>query len=403
MSNISRRGLTIKYLFALALVGILLASSYLLTYNLIENNQNSAATINVSGRQRMFSQRIALLGTEMANEKDPARKAWLKSQFVNDLLSMETISNKLLYTEIYIKDHGPVEHDESLSQQQIADQLDRFFSEAEAFAMTADEDAVFSNPHLRYIVEESTGNLLKNVDFLVLEHQLEGEQEVATLQLFAKGTLIAGVFLLVLIGVFVFRPMVAKIIEEKELLEDLNEKLVRLSIIDGLTGIPNRRNFDDYFPQEWKRAIREKSSISLIMCDIDHFKIYNDTYGHIEGDECLRRVAAVLAEALKRPADMVARYGGEEFVVILPNTDLKGAMAIAEVLRSVVEAENIEHINSKVSNRVTISLGVASVVPGESLDSEALLECADQALYMAKESGRNRVSYLNSCCLEVKE
>ncbi|NTW06129.1 MAG: diguanylate cyclase, partial [Peptococcaceae bacterium] len=159
----------------------------------------------------------------------------------------------------------------------------------------------------------------------------------------------------------------------------------------------------EYFPQEWKRAVREQSSISIIMCDIDHFKIYNDTYGHIEGDECLRKVAATLSKTLRRPADMVARYGGEEFVVILPNTDLNGAMSIAETLRSEIEAENIDHINSKVSNKVTISLGVASVIPVESLDAKALLDCADQALYKAKESGRNRVAYIDICHLKIKE
>lgn len=169
--------------------------------------------------------------------------------------------------------------------------------------------------------------------------------------------------------------------------------LEQISMLDGLTGIPNRRYFDEQFTKESGRAVREKRPFSVIMMDIDHFKSYNDNYGHGAGDECLQRVARALAESLTRPADMIARYGGEEFVAILPDTDGAGAMEVAERLRGAVEALGVKHEYSSAAEVVTLSLGVAHLVPPADAQGVAgLLKRADEALYQAKESGRNRVA-----------
>ncbi len=176
---------------------------------------------------------------------------------------------------------------------------------------------------------------------------------------------------------------------QKEL-ESKNSELERLSSLDGLTGIANRRVFDEFIKKEWLRAARDGRSVSLIMIDIDHFKKFNDGYGHQGGDDCLRRVAQVLATTVKRPSDLVARYGGEEFGVVMPDTDHVGAANIAEALLSAVDSMNIAHEFSTTNDHVTISLGVATMPPNGITAPEELISKADEALYFAKESGRNR-------------
>ena len=178
-------------------------------------------------------------------------------------------------------------------------------------------------------------------------------------------------------------------------LAEANQILQRLSSLDGLTGIPNRRRFDEVLKAEWQRAIRHSTSISLIMLDIDFFKLYNDTYGHQGGDECLKKVARILDESARRDTDLVARYGGEEFVVILPETGTKGAIDVAETMRANIERQNIPHEASKVSDHVTVSMGVATWVPERDSHPAQLIAMADQALYKAKENGRNQVRSYN--------
>ncbi|WP_413166381.1 diguanylate cyclase domain-containing protein [Capilliphycus salinus ALCB114379] len=185
----------------------------------------------------------------------------------------------------------------------------------------------------------------------------------------------------------------AEIHQEHLLQEELkvkNQILFGLATLDGLTQIPNRRSFDETLNQEWLRLCREKKSLFLILCDVDYFKKYNDTFGHIAGDECLKKVAQTLDEVIRRPADLVARYGGEEFAIILPNTSSEGAIHVAQRIQEAVEALAIPHSASLVSSYVTLSMGIAGGIPHCDLSPVCLIEIADQALYQAKIEGRNR-------------
>lgn len=179
---------------------------------------------------------------------------------------------------------------------------------------------------------------------------------------------------------------------EKQHLEEINNVLERLSHVDGLTQLANRRYFDKRFKEEWYRGLREELPISLIILDIDYFKNYNDSYGHLAGDECLKRVASTINHCVLRPGDLVARYGGEEFVVLLSNTTKQGAENVAiEILEKIREL-GLPHQSSSVEDYLTISIGVASVVPSRDIPRAYLLETADLALYKSKNAGRNRMT-----------
>ena len=176
---------------------------------------------------------------------------------------------------------------------------------------------------------------------------------------------------------------------EKELMR-ANHELRIVSILDGLTRISNRRHFDECMALEWTRHIRENESLTIILCDIDYFKRFNDSYGHQAGDAALIRIAQAISACVHRSGDLVARYGGEEFVVILPFTEISGGRHVGEVIRRAVEELAMVHEGSETTDHVTLSLGVASISPQAGAMSETLIRMADRALYAAKEMGRNR-------------
>jgi diguanylate cyclase (GGDEF)-like protein len=189
----------------------------------------------------------------------------------------------------------------------------------------------------------------------------------------------------------------AELLETNQILEEFVARLKYASDTDGLTLVANRRCFDETLIKEYQRIKRMnfqaelKYTLSLILLDVDYFKKYNDNYGHVEGDYCLQRVARTLVEELNRPGDLVARYGGEEFVVLLPNTTLVEASLVAERLREAVEDMQIPHAFSATSHYVTISLGVASLIPDENVTLNLFVDSADKAMYQAKTTGRNRI------------
>lgn len=188
------------------------------------------------------------------------------------------------------------------------------------------------------------------------------------------------------------KRMLEEKVNELLLLQELNYKLEHISTIDVLTGISNRRSFETIIQTEWKRAIRRSIPLSLIMIDIDHFKQFNDYYGHQEGDKCLRQVAEAIGSSIQRPGDFVARYGGEEFVVVLPETERDGALMVAERIRNNVESLAVKHGRSGVSQYVTVSLGISTLFPEKYHSVEELIRRADRALFQAKYFGRNRVA-----------
>jgi diguanylate cyclase (GGDEF)-like protein len=190
------------------------------------------------------------------------------------------------------------------------------------------------------------------------------------------------------------RTLQQRVLERTQALREANRQLQRQANSDGLTGLANRRYFDEYMDREWRRAKREHFPLALILCDVDYFKAYNDTYGHQTGDDCLRQVAQAIQANLKRPADFAARYGGEEFAVVLPNTNLARGRKVAEHIRTGVHGLKLEHTGSGVSQWLTLSLGVASIVPGSETSPASLIDLADQALYQAKRTGRDRIQ----CC-----
>jgi diguanylate cyclase (GGDEF)-like protein len=188
-----------------------------------------------------------------------------------------------------------------------------------------------------------------------------------------------------------------KLIAVVETLRDMTDQkraetaLKTLAASDGLTGLANRRSFDQTLAMEWARAQRTKKPLSLLLCDVDHFKLYNDLHGHQKGDECLRAVAGAISKNAFRPADLSARYGGEEFAIIMPETDCAGARKQAERLRDVLARHRLPHGAPGVPPFVTLSIGIATQVPAEDTRADWLLGQADQALYAAKYSGRNQV------------
>ncbi|MBT9313373.1 diguanylate cyclase [Leptothoe kymatousa] len=170
-----------------------------------------------------------------------------------------------------------------------------------------------------------------------------------------------------------------------------NRELKSLALTDSLTGLANRRQFDTYFKTEWQRLARENQPLTLILCDIDYFKLYNDYYGHPTGDVCLTQVSQVLARCIRRPADLVTRYGGEEFAVVLPNTDTSGGHNVALTIQEQLAKAAIPHETSEVSENITLTMGIATVIPKHHLCPQDLLQAADLALYHAKQQGRDRI------------
>jgi diguanylate cyclase (GGDEF)-like protein len=185
-----------------------------------------------------------------------------------------------------------------------------------------------------------------------------------------------------------FNPTVVRARVRTQLtLKHQADLLRELAFVDGLTGVHNRRHFDERFAAEARRAQRTRSPLAVLMCDVDHFKHYNDHFGHLAGDDCLRRIASALRACLRRPTDLLARYGGEEFVCLLPDTDLAGAIGVAQLMEDAVRGLALPHPGAE--GCVTISLGVSA-----SPHAQGLVEAADKALYLAKAAGRSRVSWV---------
>ena len=187
-----------------------------------------------------------------------------------------------------------------------------------------------------------------------------------------------------------------KVAEQQATIAQANQQLQHLTQLDGLTQVANRRQFDKHLTQEWRRLKRDRQPLSLILCDIDYFKEYNDTYGHQAGDRCLQQVAEAIRSTAKRPADFIARYGPKKFAAILPNTSLEGAVQVAELIRLQVKRLKVVHHQPGISEYITISSGIGTHVPASDLSPGVLIATAEEALVEAKEQGRDR------CCVSLE-
>jgi diguanylate cyclase (GGDEF)-like protein len=174
-----------------------------------------------------------------------------------------------------------------------------------------------------------------------------------------------------------------------------NHQLSLLASLDGLTGIANRRRFDECIMTEWQRAIREQHPLSLILIDVDYFKNYNDTYGHLLGDDCLKKIAEILQKMSQRATDLAARYGGEEFVLVLPNTSQYGAQKVAQRIKAAIAHQTIHHKSSSVSKYITLSMGIMTIIPNTMMEMADFIRRTDQALFKAKSEGRDRIVSMN--------
>lgn len=390
------RTLKMGYVFALSFIAVLAIVNWFMVQAIIQNQSYSAAQVNTSGRQRMSSQEIAFLGLQLVETTDLSEREDLRLRLNQSVEQMKVNHRGLVEGNPSMNLPPPpissVIHALYFEEPvHLEEQIDMYISAAEHLAQTPDNSLQKDSPHLQYILKER--NKLKNaLDHMVDEYQYESEQKVAKLQTLEKRVLGITLFVILVEAFFVFRPLVNTVQREQRFLKDSNVELHHLSSIDGLTGIANRRAFDQFVEREWQQSRKSGKSMAVIICDIDHFKAYNDTYGHLQGDVCLRSIAQKLADTVKRREDLVARYGGEEFVAVLPNTDLEGASAVAEDLRLAVTSLQLSHEASQTAPIVTISLGVA--VNQSQADYSSVLEliqAADGALYKAKSSGRNQV------------
>lgn len=382
MHNISFSSLTLRYVVALTLIAMLSFISYLNMNQMIQNEQKTAALINISGRQRMLTQKMALYSVELAHEPDSDRRIWLRSQLAGTTTEIEMAHLRLSKGELGSSFQVPAD---------VSEKIGAYI--AGGYELAALPDTGFPEEAMKRAkwMDQTASELLHLVDKVVNQQQKKSEDRINRL-LYLQGIGVVATFLVLLLeALFLFRPMIQTIRRETEKLVELNRTLERLSSSDGLTGIANRRYFDDYLNREWLRGVRNGTGLAVVLLDVDHFKLFNDTYGHQGGDDCLRQVAGTLQSVLKRPTDLAARYGGEEFAAILPQTDEAGALAVAEQIRKAIEDLHIRHASSPVSTWVTVSIGVASFNVCQEGRQDTLLAAADQALYQAKRTGRNQV------------
>lgn len=378
---------TPKYLLALSITALLfILITATLQYN-IETQKNSALMINRSGKQRMLTTVIALKGSQIASNSTGGSQETAKKELLSAVEELQNNHIELVLSSI------PEVHDIYFGPAASLDkQVFQYIENAVFFSNIPNSKRNEQEIYVETILVPASGQLMKSLDEVTYRFQLENERKTFQLQRIGQMSLFFGLLVLLLQGLYIFRPMIRTIEHEKKALINLNQELDKQANTDGLTGVANRRHLNEFIQRECARAARENTTIAVIMVDIDFFKAYNDTYGHLAGDECLKQIAQQLKSSIKRPADLVARYGGEEFAIVLPNTDLAGAGVIAEVCRASVERLGIFHGASSVNSVLTVSLGVAGSSGSQRPIAIDLFAGADSALYKAKQLGRNRVA-----------
>jgi diguanylate cyclase (GGDEF)-like protein len=378
MNEISSRSLTVAYSLALAIVAALSLLSHVTLNGILREEEGSAAIIGISARQTMLSQRIAFLASRYAaGEADVAP---LLSGATDEF---ETFQKALAHGSI--ERNIPPPTSPALVDLYIGegDGLDtlaaRFVARARLITGIEPNEPDFKT-QLTPLLADATGPLLTKLEAVVRFHQQASDSQMLKLRLLQSGSLIIVLLTLVAEAMGIFRPMVARV-------QKYTSELLRLANRDPLTGVLNRKGFNDHAHTELARASRYRRPTSLLMIDADDFKSVNDRFGHSVGDEVLKAIASAVGASL-RPADILCRLGGEEFGVMLPETELAGATAAAERIRRRVEDTRVTTPAGIV--KFTISVG-ATQLERTALSPKAAMERADAALYQAKAEGRNRV------------
>ncbi|MBU2550617.1 MAG: diguanylate cyclase [Proteobacteria bacterium] len=384
--------LTRRYVLALSLIALLTVVGQILMQYSFSTQDLDSNTINLAGRQRMLCTAISKDALAVLAAPDPSIRRQALTKLRDHLGVWVRTHEGLLKGDRELRLSGR----NSPEIMRLFDRLESSRSEvvaqAEALLASADRDpSDHATPRRVMRLLRVSDEAISWIDRIVGRYALEARQRLnraKTISVILAATILLVLCLEVLV---IFRPAVGTLSRYISELAASTEQMHELSIRDGLTGLYNRRYFDQLLAAEWQRAVREKQPLSLIMFDVDYFKLFNDTYGHQAGDEVLARIAGTARDTLRRPADVVARYGGEEFIALLPGTDLGGAAFLAEKVRAEVETLAIEHPSSRAAPMVTVSLGVAAIRPTPEDRSSQLLRQVDEAMYEAKRRGRNRV------------
>jgi len=391
----STADLTFRYLIGLSAVAMLVIASQVLVQHHLDLQATDSRTINVAGRQRMLSQRVGqlALGVQHADDLGARRR------LLNELSQSADLWRR---SHRGLQEGDPelgVEGDNSPAVTRLFDAIEPDFRAIDSAVQIIQEHAEVrgstdagGEPFVADVLEHGDA-FLRAMDEIVFTYDAEAAARVAKLRQVELGLMAVALFMLLLVALFIFRPAARRIRLTFDRLVKARTEYEQLSRLDGLTGIANRRHFDEVFDREFKRSLRDGKPLSVILVDVDHFKEFNDELGHQRGDDCIRQMAAALELTARRPADLVARYGGDEFVAVLPDTDLEGAQKVAELMQSSVRGLGIKRPKPSPHSIITISLGVASTIPERSAGGPTeLLGAADDALLRAKEEEQDRIT-----------
>ncbi|MBI5522869.1 MAG: diguanylate cyclase [Desulfarculus sp.] len=387
------RALRTAYLLALGLLALLVLAGQMLASRSLSDLEQDGRAINLAGRQRMLYLTLGRAALVLGHVPEAQARAAVGQQLGQALEQWERVHQGLLEGDGQLG----LERGNSPRALELLESMEparRAVLAAAREVLAQARAGGGAGPELSRLaaaIQARGDEYLLLMDQLVLLYDQEATQRVRDHLL--KEWLLTGALLLglALVGLFIFRPMARRLTQDMEELSAAARSFEQLSLTDGLTGLANRRALDRRLSEEWRRAWREGHALALLMLDLDHFKAYNDSHGHQEGDRVLGAVANVLKAAVRRPGDLAARYGGEEMVALLVGADLEGAMAVAQELRQRVEGLGLAHGASPVAPVVTVSLGVAAARPRPGSRPAELLRAADQALYQAKAGGRNQV------------
>lgn len=389
--SLSPRALTLSYLAALGLIGLMVVIGNFVATAYLERQERDARTINLAGRQRMLYLSISREALLLSRGRDLAAHRQAVHELGQALKEWERVHQAL--------GKGDASQGlEALASPRLQVQWEKLHQAHEAIAASTRQLLACDTKACQVEEERLAQTILREgelylplMDKLVFLYDEESRQRVRTLRQ-VETTLDALTLLgLVLVGLLVFRPMVRRIEQNLERLAATAAMFKDLSFIDGLTNLANRRALDLHLEQEWRRQARGGGRLSLVLLDVDHFKEYNDALGHLQGDDALRAVSTVLRDAARRPGDLAARFGGEELALVLTGAEPDSVRELAEQICHQVAALGLPHPGSMVAPVLTVSLGVASLVPGREIDTQRLINAADRALYQAKARGRNQV------------